>query len=255
MMAGHCFGSSSATLQPFITSDVANYDLFAACGSPAGVVNVVLTINSGVVVYSNSTALAALYQSAPFAAGSTVKVINNGTICGAGGNGGAGQNGPFAEPGGTPGFSGFDAGDAIALQNDWTIDNTNGFIFGGGGGGCGGYSALSSGNGDPGAGGGGGQGRVGGNGGPGGAPGSGNSTGGVQGAAGNFSSPGAGGPSNQYGGVGGDGGAWGTKGATTFAGTYTPPTPGKAGNAIRRNGHVPTFLGGNDSTHVKGKIS
>lgn len=255
MLAGHCLGTASGTLQPFITSDVANYNLFVAAGSPSNVVNVVLTINAGVVVYSNTTAQAALYQSAPFAAGSTIKLINHGTICGAGGKGGKGSDGPFAEPGGTIGGNGFDAGDAIALQNDWTIDNTDGFIFGGGGGGTGGYSALWSGNGDGGGGGGGGQGRIGGDFGVGGAPGSGAGTGGRPGTAGTFSAAGTGAPGTVYGGAGADGGAWGTNGAVAFTpNPYTPPIRGKAGYAVRRNGHTPTFLAGNDSTHVKGKI-
>jgi hypothetical protein len=255
MLSAHCFGAGSGNVQLVIAADVANYDLFAHAGSPAGVVNVQLTINSGVVVYSNSTGTPALFQSAPFAAGSTVTLINNGTICGRGGDGGKGQDGPFAEPGGTPGNPGFDAGDAITLQNDWTIDNSNGYIFGGGGGGAGGYSAYSSGNGDGGGGGGGGQGRVNSNAGAGGAKGALSGSAGVQGSPGNFAGPGAGGPSAQYGGPGGAGGAWGTKGVATYGGTYGPPPGGKPGNAIVLNHHVATFVGGNDTTHVKGKIN
>ncbi|MFA6938978.1 MAG: hypothetical protein WC229_01830, partial [Candidatus Paceibacterota bacterium] len=117
-----------------ISSNTQNYDLFTAAGSPGCPVNVIVTINSGVTVSSNSTSQAAIYGSQNLPTGSSVKIINNGTIHGMGGRGGVIINSisktSFKD---TMGFKG---GDAIKLTAKTTIEN-NGSIFGGGGGGAG----------------------------------------------------------------------------------------------------------------------
>lgn len=60
--------------------------------------------------------------------GSSVSIVNNGYVYGAGGNGGKGN-----------GNAGADGGDAISFGGAYavSIDNTNGYVFGGGGGGGG----------------------------------------------------------------------------------------------------------------------
>jgi hypothetical protein len=90
-----------------------------------------LTINSGVYIWSDSTAVAALNMGGTYPKGLTI--INNGYIIGKGGNGGstaliAGAPAYTVTP--TPG------GMAINLTGPATIDNTNGYIGGGGGGGA-----------------------------------------------------------------------------------------------------------------------
>jgi hypothetical protein len=237
-----------------VAADVANYDLFVQAGSPLGPVDVVLTINSGVTIYSSS-GNAALYQSSSFPVGSTVNIINNGTICGRGGNAGGGHNGPGSGGAGLPGSPGGAAGDAIALSDDWTIDNTYGNIFGGGGGGSGGYSSMSSGAyGDGGGGGGGGQGRDGGAHGSGGAAGI-NGTKGNNGGNGSVSTYGRGGARGGDAGDGADGGSWGNKGGNTFGGSYGTVIGGAPGDAITLNGHTATFIGGNNPSQVKGAVA
>ena len=140
-----------------ITSTVADYDLFVQAGSPSVAVEVDLYIDSGAIVYSTTTSHGAIYGSSNFPSGSTIRIFNNGTIWGKGGDGG---DCPYAtgllearevdrdqnEIGGVlktlnAGGSasdveaGEDGGDGITLAGDTTVDNTFGRIFGGGGGG------------------------------------------------------------------------------------------------------------------------
>jgi hypothetical protein len=114
-----------------------------------------VTINSNVVIGSGSTSLPAL-DTGSFPAGSTLKIINNGTIVGAGGKGGnAGQAGVDPDSGqcsvtvpATPGASG---GPALRAVVSATVVN-NGKIWSGGGGGGGGIGGFSNGGGGGGAG-------------------------------------------------------------------------------------------------------
>ncbi|MEK7531425.1 MAG: hypothetical protein AAB545_00625, partial [Patescibacteria group bacterium] len=87
----------------FISLHTNNYNIWTVVGSTwsAGC-PVVLTINAGVVVGSNSILSPALTTGA-FPSGTSITIINNGTIVGKGGNGGNG------------GMTGQNGGDAISL--------------------------------------------------------------------------------------------------------------------------------------------
>jgi hypothetical protein len=102
-----------------IAASTANYNIFSNKGGTyvAGKSDVTLTINPGVNVYSTSVGTPGLTVGG-FATGDTVKIINNGTIAGKGGDGSSG------EAGGTALSTGF----AVSITN-------NGTVQGGGGGG------------------------------------------------------------------------------------------------------------------------
>ena len=179
---------------------------------------VVATINSGVIISSNSTGTAALTINGSFPGGLTV--TNNGTIVGMGGNGGAG-GGNFGSPGPSSGAGG---GTGLLAQTAVTFYNA-GVIAGGGGGGGGGTGNNTV------SGGGGGGGRS--------SNAANSSGGGVYGAtvpgsaggAGTYSSAGSGGGGGSrgfyccgtydviYAGGGGSGGSWGASGSSGAYGT------------------------------------
>lgn len=93
-----------------------------------GIFPAVITINAGVYIWSDSTAIAAL-TTGVFPRGLTI--INNGYIMGKGGRGGLGNSGPPS--------SGLSGGPAISLLTSATINmaGTTSYIGGGGGGGGG----------------------------------------------------------------------------------------------------------------------
>lgn len=263
-----------------IAADQSDYDIFVAAGSPTDPVEVVLTINTTIVLSSTSTSTHSLDTGTGWHANSTLKLINNGLIYGLGGVGGVGgyATSYLIVASGTAGAVG---GPCIKLQYDLTIDNTNGNIFaGGGGGGAGGaharFTAL--------------EGHFGGGGGGGGRSGlavSGGAGGGVSsvehslggtkhflvgaaGSPGGVSAGGAGGAGGTFsiywGGTGGAGGDWATTGtqagnaSTDCDGTgcgYANPggLGGAPGKAIDLTGNVVTWLGGNDAARVKGVVS
>jgi hypothetical protein len=164
-------------------------------------------IPAGVRIGSTSTAAPALRTGSGFPVGSTIKVVNNGSILGKGGAGGGGS--------GSAGGNAF-ANDGIAVE----FENYGTVAGGGGGGGRGarrdGQVGEDSWTAD-GGGGGGGQGDQGG--------GSGSATGGgaASGSAGTVGAPGAGGagesPGGGTGGKGGSGGALGLSGANGGSGS------------------------------------
>lgn len=216
-----------------ITGNQANVNLFTLAGSPATAGSYEFVIAAGAIVYSTSTATSALTSGA-FPGGSAVKITNNGSIIGMGGNGGNGGSGA-----GNPG------GPAISLGISVTIDNTNGVIYGGGGGGGGGFGTF-----DGGGGGGGGRSYHNSAGGGGGAP-----SGGQWGTAGQpgTSAGGGGGGRRGYyndmpGGTGGDWGAAGGAGTSGGGG-------GAGGKAVALNGYTATWQGGNNGTQVKGAVN
>lgn len=233
-------GSGSNVWTLTISADADNVnikdELEALYGTITTKKDVVVVIASGVKVGCNNWVfgepLPAL-KTGSYPSGSTLKIINLGYLYGGGGIGGDAEGG-----GGNIG------GDAIDLGIPVTIDNTSGYIFGGGGGAGAGNKAPGGGN--QGGGGGGGRGR---NGGAGGA-------GGNNGQAGSESAPGEGGAgigSASGGGRGGDWGAYGNDG-----GDYGSALggPGAApGYAVRKNGKSVTWLGGNNSTQVKGSVA
>lgn len=227
-----------------IAADTAGYDIFVAAGSPTAPVDVVVIVNSGVKVGSNGAFAMHTNRYGTWPTGSTITLRNHGALQGSGGQGapgGAWNDGDQSHRA----FVGYPGGDALVLAHDITIDNTDGNLFAGGAGGTSG-----AGNGDSfysigGGGGGGGQGNPGG---PGGYPGPNVSTPPASpGADGSVSAPGAGGDESPGGGLaphswaGSTGYTWGLHDSNTAA-AY----------AVRTNGYNVTWLGGNDTTHVKG---
>lgn len=212
-----------------------------------GVSKVICTIDNVAIISSNSTATPALTVSGSFPNG--VELINQGTIVGMGGAGGAGgsvTSGPtLVAPG-----AGFSGGTALSVSVPLTLNNT-GTIAGGGGGGGGGSAAYEGGGYDPysfygGGGGGGGRSSNAANssGGPAGVPTGGDQNiSGTSGNIGTYQQPGEGGL-NMYGPQpspsGGYGGGWGSNGnnGVTLSGFSTGAAGGGAGNAISGNSNI-----------------
>ena len=174
-------------------------------------VNATITINSGIVVYSDTTATAAFDIPTTIPAGSTINIINNGYIVGMGGAGGGNSISQVGQNGGPA----MNVAVACSITNNGTIGG------GGGGGGYCGVASFSS------AGGGGGRsGRV-------------NSAGGASntfpGGAGTFAAAGAGGVNS--GRIGGTGGNWGATGGTATGGR-TNYAGGAGGAAVVGNSYV-----------------
>jgi hypothetical protein len=210
------------TVNLTIAADTFNYDIYVQAGSPAGIVDVTVTINAGVVVGSH-TSSPAMYQSGSFAVGSTVTIVNNGKIKGRGGNGGdggaIGANGKAGAVGRT----------GLRLGQNTTVSGS-GTIQGGGGGGGGGAGGSAGGGG----GGGGGAGVDGGSGGTKGSAGAHDGTdgGGSVGGAGGAH----GGTSGGDGGAGGDLSTGGVKGGDT--GVANGGAKGTAGSDVDLNGYT-----------------
>lgn len=120
-----------------IGADTNNYDVKTAAvanGYKAGQSTINVTVNSGIVVGSASTANPAMTVSG-FTGNDRVNITNNGTISGAGGNGGSGGTGSGAAPSGGAG------GNALQIGFPTSINNV-GVIQGGGGGGGGGAAGV-----------------------------------------------------------------------------------------------------------------
>lgn len=254
-----------------IASTVTNWNLIAQIGfTPSYPVNVTITVNAGVTVRSTTTGTPAM-DLRGLVAGSTVSLINNGTIHGRGGVGGPGDNGS----GPTAGFTGGHAIEGPGSGVSFSVTNGAGEIFGGGGGGGGGGRSNELVETSPGefiparAGGGGGGGGAGG--GAGGAGGSSLGPGATDGAAGtagtNGSSgvPGTGGdrgtvPAACNGGAGATGGEFGAAGNTGASGAngttnVAGAAGGSPGKAIDLNGGSITWVSGNTAARVKGAVS
>lgn len=124
-----------------ISASIANFDLWANRDASqhgasvtrtggtydAGNTDLIVTINSGVVVGSTSSATYSFDVLSSFDSKDTIQVFNSGTICGAGGAGGS--------SGGGAGGAG---GSAVRLQFPTAFDNSSGTLSGGGNGGSGG---------------------------------------------------------------------------------------------------------------------
>lgn len=236
------YGAQNRVAVPLtISANTQNYNVYTqATASPsytAGIADVTLTIQPGVLVGSSSTGTYALNIPSAFDSGDTVTVVNNGTVIGRGGNGGGG--GPGVAPGAAGG--GGNAGSAVYVQFP-TVFTNNGTIAGGGGGGGGGRGGQVV---NPptnpkqpagpvayygGGGGGGGAGYTagsGGGGGPGGGPGGGGPGG--SGSSGSSTSGGGGGSGPGPAGNGGTGGGQGANGSTG----QPSPNGGGAGGGVR----------------------
>jgi len=252
----HVLGrKGTPTIQVTISAGQSAYNLFTGAGSPSYKCNVVLTINAGIVVQGTTASSLPAIRTAGFAAGSTLKIINNGIIAGFGGVGGRGAryisagNNVIATVG-SPG------GNALDVQLPLTVDNTNGYIFGGGGGGGGSGGDLDV-YGDVRYGGGSGGGGCGYNNAAGGTSSAGYLSTGSAGGAGSSSAGGARGTNADLPGkYGGAGRMWGLAGETgTTVGASSGKAGGAAGAAIALNGYTITWSGGNNSTQVKGSVS
>lgn len=119
-------GGDLPTVRVGITANTTNFNLFTAAGSPKGAVNVVVTIDPGVYVYSTSTAVGGFDMGVGWAQGSRCYWVNKGFVLG---KGGKGAQQATAESGGP----------ALILRPNlqYLLDNLLGAICGGGGGGGG----------------------------------------------------------------------------------------------------------------------
>lgn len=186
-----------------------------------------------------------------FPAGSTLRIVNIGTIQGSGGSGSAVNT--AGNPGGT----------ALYVDYNCTIENAGGYILGSGGGG--GAAYFRSGSAVLYATGGGGSGS------PGGAVGgatSGGTLANTQPTAGSPTAGGAGGRAHSglgqiaftvWGGAGGDLGAAGAAGTYSYYGVSNPSVAvyagGAAGPAIAVNGNSVAITSGNNTTQIKGAVA
>ena len=234
------YGASGRnTLNLIISSNTNNYNIKSAAVATGnyvfGATDVILTINSGVTVGSTSTGTYALDTGSAWSGSDTITIVNNGTVKGRGGNGGAGGSSVYNASDvnlntSDPGAAGSVGGPAFLVIKPCTFTN-NGSVYGGGGGGGGGggwTGVVGKGATPTASGGGGGGGGAGVNAGSGAAGGT--ATGatsnnpGAAGSAGTATAGGAGGVSGftgtgvTYGGTGGGLGSSGSVGATPSLG-------------------------------------
>ena len=245
------FGASGFEFTISTNQTNANLRTLAINAGWNGSTEVKCTINSGVIVSSNSTATPGLTVNGSFPNG--VELINNGTIAGMGGAGGNGAYRTGSYPGAlTSATVGGNGGTALAVSVALTLDNI-GTIAGGGGGG-GGAAAVYVDDYAAGTiywgGGGGGGGRTGAtnsSGGLGGVPsGAANNYPGNNGGAGTSSAAGAGGINptpygdSNTGVTGGNGGGWGSSGQNGAqpGDSLGAAVGGSAGNAITGNSNI-----------------
>lgn len=213
---GNFYGSTNRiSIALTLSASAYNYDVYANRGGSyvAGISDITVTVAPGVYIGSTSTGTYAMLVSSSFNAGDTVTIVNNGTIEGMGGTGGAAIFGANA------GNTGAGGGNALYVARATTIQN-NSIIAGGGGGGGGGagYTPNKGGS-DWGGGGGGGAGYN---------PGAGGA-GPYGGASGTVTAGGVGGSSPYT--TGGTGGGQGSAGGSGGAISGANPRPGGAGGA------------------------
>ena len=234
------YGASGRnTVNLIISANTNNYNIKSAAVASGNYVfnatDVILTINSGVTVGSTSTGTYALDTGSAWGSSDTITIVNNGTVKGRGGNGGAGGSSVYNTSNvnlntSDPGAAGSVGGPAFLAQTTCTFTN-NGSVYGGGGGGggAGGWTGVEGKTATPtcsgGGGGGGGAGVNAGSGAAGGtATGATSNNPGAAGSAGTATAGGGGGVSGftgtglNYGGTGGGLGSNGGVGATPSLG-------------------------------------
>ena len=144
--------TSRVALNVVISANTTNYVFNTAkvSGYIAGISDVTLTINSGVIIGSTSTATYSFTIDNSWSATDTLTINNNGYIAGQGGHGGYGYTASYPY-GGNAGTAG---GAAMSIAKAVTINNQAGYIYsgGGGGGGAGNYGRRDGGGGGGGAG-------------------------------------------------------------------------------------------------------
>lgn len=123
-----------------ISANTTNYNLRSAAitagWNQVAPLLATITVNSGVYVGSTSTGTPAFDTGVTFPAGSSLALVNNGTVCGMGGAGAPAGGGVDA---GSPGGLALKAQAAITVTNNGTIGG------GGGGGGEGGNASWTDG--------------------------------------------------------------------------------------------------------------
>lgn len=225
------YGTSATIINLTISAHTLNYNLrsaiIAAGWDQVSRVIGRVTINSGIYVYSSSTATPAFTTGAALPAGSYFELVNNGLICGMGGIGGNG--GASSGAGGAGGTGG------VALQVLTQLHITNNNVIAGGGGGGGGGGGYASQYVNYGAGGGGGA-QTGLTNTSGGAGGGGASGGGGAGGTGTSTARAGGGAGGTNGsvaaGAGGAGGTWGAAGGAGGGSSYGGGAGGAGGNCV-----------------------
>jgi hypothetical protein len=190
----------SSTLTVLLSASTNDYNLGTALGL-AVATNILVIIDSGVIIGSTSTSIAA-FNVGTLPAGSKVVIINRGTIRGKGGAGGAGGSWWYQ----AAASAGSAGGAALLTTIDISVTNT-GKIAGGGGGG-GGYGYYGGSPGDKGGCDGGYDGSAG-SAGAGSSSGTATGNGGNEGVVGTSGSTGGGGGGGCTGGAGGGGGGAG----------------------------------------------
>ena len=214
---------------------------------------VVATINSGVVMTSNTVGTPGLTINGAWPGG--IELVNNGTIVGRGGNGGAGGiggSGNASSNNAQPGSAGSAGGLALTISVAASIRNNGTIAGGGGGGGGGGGYAIMTGTPKDEywtryGGGGGGGGRSSNTNSSGGAGGAGPFQAGGAGGTGTFSAAGAFGSAgtggttfgqSNRGGAGGGWGSAGSPGSKAFSGVGSKPAGGGGGAGPATSGQA-----------------
>jgi hypothetical protein len=231
------YGSTArSTVTLTISANSYNYNVFTnASASPAyvaGITDVVVNVNSGILVGSTATGTYAMSVPNGFNASDTVRINNSGLIYGCGGGGGTGGLT------GAAGSAGGAGGNALFIGRATSINNLS-TVAGAGGGGGGGSNVVINTPRPPrtggpfntfygGGGGGGGQGYNGG------ALGAAGSPGGTAGTAGTPTAVGTGGAGAQSN-PGGNGGGLGSPGVAGAAGSYGAGAGGVTGSYVVGN--------------------
>lgn len=229
------------------TADRTGANIYDLMGSPTQAANYIFENNATISAGAGAFAL----RTGVFPAGSTLTIINRGYIRGKGGSAGAHKS---------PSEAG---GSALYLDFPCTVDNGEGYIFGGGGGGAW-HERTYHGTQGPHSWG---WGVAGGGGGAGSNAGGGSSSAGstyvavvAHGSTGSIAGGGVGGQLRHsdgwmaYGGVGGGPGVAGGQGSGSFYSAING-TAGAAGAAIALNGKALNITAGNDTTRIKGAIA
>jgi len=221
-------------------------DIFVEAGSPTSPVTVLVTVTSGSIIASTyGSGDPALDTGTGWHANSRIILLNNGSILGAAGFGGAGA-GTNTTASCVNAVAGTAGGDAINLQHPMEIINA-GIIGGGGGGGGGGSSAVSTGAAYGGGGGGSGAGFASGDAGAAGVAqvsGYFNVSGSIGSLGDTSNGGGGGGGGSAQAGAGGAGGGLGEAGSSGLTGsgggicTGSAASGGAAGKAVEPNGNT-----------------
>lgn len=233
------------TVAVAISANTDSVNLRTLAGAPGYACRVVCTVAQGVVIGDGGSQGAAFKTGTGWSDGTVLVLVNKGSI--------EGKGGRYSVT-----SSIRDGGHAIQADYALAIDNSNGYIKGGGG--CGGPGMMdgSGASEAQGGGSGGGQGNPGGTG----AVANGTGATGSSGSSGSRTAPGAGGAGgkvsayNTFGGTGGTGGRWGSAGMPSLpngAGNASS-TVGAGGKAVRTIAAV-TWLGGYNSTQVLGAVA